>query len=339
MSNLFVWADLSTFDISLAKRFYSQCFGWKYQEIGDGYVSAQLGEQPAAGLFTMPEKFQSIGMPSFWMSYIQVDEIEEVVRLAEQHGAKIEVKPQPAPGGGRVALIRDPAGAGFTCYEGDDPGGKDSSGAPGRQAWNELHVSNLATVESFYTHVFGWHIQATDVSDRYEIFLSKDRSEPIAGIQVTSNDIKGEKEYWGVYFSVSDFAKATKQIEKHGGHVEPEQPLGSQRSMLAYDNQDAAFYLLEAKHKTLTGEEKTEDQPYKWRAVLGLVIVAIAVLTEANWVWGVLFLVWIIPDIQRGSTHFLEYVERKRNPVVYWLIIATWIVLSVYLLVAAVMGI
>ena len=65
----------------------------------------------------MPEKFQSIRMPSFWMSYIHVQNIEETVRVAKANGAIIEVSPEAAPGGGLVALIRDPAGAGFTCYE------------------------------------------------------------------------------------------------------------------------------------------------------------------------------------------------------------------------------
>jgi len=66
--------------------------------------------------------------------------------------------------------------------------------------------------------------------------------------------------------------------------------------------------------------------------------VALAVLTETNWIWGLLFLIWVVPDIQRGSTHFLEHVERRSNPVVYWLIITTWLILSVYLLAEVVQG-
>lgn len=71
----------------------------------------------------------------------------------------------------------------------------------------------------------------------------------------------------------------------------------------------------------------------KWRAIVGLVIVALAVFFNANWIWGVLFLLWVIPDIKSGSTHFMEHIEKRRNPVVYWLIILTWLVLSAYLLV------
>jgi len=335
MKNTFIWADLSTFDIQSAKHFYSQCFGWGFQDIDADYTLCQAHQCPTAGLYTMPEEFQSIGMPSFWMSYIQVDRLDEIVVLAEQHGAKIEIKPQPAPGGGVIALIRDPAGAGFTCYEGEGLGSTDEDGHLGRVVWNELHVSDLETVESFYTSVFGWRIQATGVPNRYDIFPSTDDTEPMAGIQVTNNDIKGDKEYWGVYFSVDNFANAETNINQSGGQVVAEQALGTRPALLAYDPQGAAFYIVEGKHNPQIEGSETDKYAHKWRAVLGLVIVAIAVLTEANWVWGLLFLFWIVPDIQRGSTHFMEYVERRKNPVVYWLIIATWLALSIYLLVVS----
>lgn len=338
MIKKFIWADLSTFDTHSAKTFYSQCFGWDYHDVADGYILCQAQERPAAGLYAMPEKFQRMGMPSFWMSYIHVDGIEELVQVAERHGAKIEVKPQPAPDGGVIALIRDPAGAGFTCYEGADPGGRDDSSDFGRMVWNELHVSDLAKVKPFYASVFGWRIEETDVSGRYEIFASTNHSEPIAGIQITSNEIKGNKEYWGVYFSVNDLSQAATDIKENGGQVVAEQPLGRQQAKLAYDSQGAAFYILENKRSIHSSDEEKEEQTYKWRAILGLLMVGMAVLTEASWVWGLLFIIWVVPDIRHGSTHFLEHVERRRNPVVYWLIIATWIALSIYLLAEAIIS-
>jgi len=338
MSNTFIWADLSTYDIQLAKRFYSQCFGWTYREVDSGYYSCRAQNGFAGGLFTMPEKFQNMGMPSFWMSYIHVEDIEEIVRVAERHGAKVEVKPQPAPGGGMIALIRDPSGAGFTCYEGEDSFGRDATGTLGNMVWNELHVSDLAIVESFYSNVFGWRIQATDNEDRYEIFAPSENSEPIAGIQVTSNDLKGDKEYWGVYFSVSSLSSTAKDIEKGGGQIVVEQPLGNRPALLAFDSQGAAFYIVEEYHNPQAKNKAAKTRTYRWRAILGLVIVAIAVLSDASWIWGVLFLLWVVPDIRRGSTHFMEHVERRNNPVVYWLIIVTWLTLSIYLLAEWIIG-
>ncbi|PSW13404.1 hypothetical protein C9J01_11245 [Photobacterium rosenbergii] len=344
MTNTFTWCDLSTFDFEEAKHFYTECLGWDYQDMGEGYALCEGKGEATAGLYTMPENFQRMGMPSFWMSYIQVGDIYKTVELAKQHGAKVEVEPQLAAGGGMIALIRDPSGAGFTCYDGSDLGvsqaGKLSQSVQhGQRIWHELHISDLSKVEAFYQHVFDWEIRATNEVGRYNVIVS---GEPIAGIQVTSNDIKGDKEYWGVYFAVDDLDAELKHIEQSGGQVVAEQPLGERRAVLAYDSQGAAFYLVEQgavanKNRKLgVGQSgllnKILSYKFKWRAVLGLVVIALAVVTEMNWVWGVLFLLWVIPDIKSGSTHFLEHVERNSNPVVYWLIVTTWVVLSGYYL-------
>lgn len=325
MDNGFVWVDLSTFEIGAARDFYAQLFGWRFQDLGEGYLSCEVDDKATAGLYTMPEKFQQIGMPSFWMSYIKVKNIQQTVELAEKNGAKVEIRPMSSPGGGQVALIRDPSGTGFTCYEGDELEVSNSQAFHGARVWNELHVSDLASVKGFYTEVFGWQIEPAGVKDRYQVLFN---GTLIAGIQVTSNDIKGDKEYWGVYFQVESFSKARAVIEESGGEIVTEQPLGGERSLLAYDNQGAAFYLVESTQKS----EGLASSAPKWRAILGLFLVAVAVITEMNWVWGVLFLSWVIPDIFRGSTHFLEYVQRNENPITYWAIVGTWMMLSAYLL-------
>ncbi len=292
----------------------------------------QSNEHSAAGLYTMPENFQTMGMPSFWMPYIQVDSIANVVHDAARHGATIEIESQSAPGGGVIVLIRDPAGAGFTCYEGGGLSSRYVGANPYCVVWNELHVSDLAKVQSFYTHVFGWQIKETNDIDRYEIFASSESTNPIAGIQVSSNEFKGSKEYWGVYFSVSNLYNAAKKIEQNHGEILVEQAVGKNPALLANDSQGAAFYIMEDKRNSHTVGETHNTQTIRWRAILGLAMVAVAVVTEANWIWGILFLIWVVPDLWRGSTHFLEYVERHRNPVVYWLIMATWLSLTIYLL-------
>ncbi|MEM6452154.1 MAG: VOC family protein [Cyanobacteria bacterium P01_D01_bin.105] len=330
MVNHFIWADLSTFDTKIAKSFYSQCFGWTYQALDDEYLICESDRQSVAGLYHMPEKFQKIGMPSFWMPYIHVADIHETVRIAEQCGGKVEVVPEPAPGGGVIALIRDPVGAGFTCYQGKHLSSLVGALLPGHMTWNELHISNLSKVNTFYSTVFGWSIQPTDRSDRYEIFAGL--GDPIAGITVTNNDIKGDKEYWGVYFAVNNLPTALKCIEHAGGQIIAEQLLGTQTAFLAFDSQHAAFYVLENIPSASVQRAQHKSSDFKWRSISGLLIVALAILLEANWVWSILFLLWIIPDIKNGSTYFFEHVERRHNPLIYWLIITTWIGLSLYLL-------
>lgn len=117
--NPFVWTDLSTYDLGQARRDYARLFGWTYSR-GWSYDLALLGSDQVAGLYPTPQKMRAIQMPSFWMSYFQVEHLEPYVEAADAfEGAKIEVRPEAFSGSGRVALIRDPAGAGFTLYEGE----------------------------------------------------------------------------------------------------------------------------------------------------------------------------------------------------------------------------
>lgn len=76
----------------------------------------------------------------------------------------------------------------------------------------------------------------------------------------------------------------------------------------------------------------------KWRSVLGLLLVYIAVFLNWPWLWGVLFLFWIIPDFFTGETSFIELIKRQENPILYWTILLTWLVLSLYLLATLFFG-
>ena len=240
---MFIWSDLSTFDLPEAKRFYQACFGWEYHELSDGYLVCYAHGEPATGLYLMPEKFEAIRMPSFWMSYVGVDNLDAVVGLAREHGARIEVEPEPAPGGGHIALIRDPAGAGFTCYQGAALETNTTRARPGHRAWHELHVSNLDLVEGFYGSVFGWSTRRTGEESRYE--LVGPEGDVVCGLRVTPNELKGDKEYWGVYFLVADLGAAAARIERAGGTVVMREKVGEGTAALAYDSQNAAFYVLQ----------------------------------------------------------------------------------------------
>lgn len=68
----------------------------------------------------------------------------------------------------------------------------------------------------------------------------------------------------------------------------------------------------------------------KWRTIIALGLMYIALFMNWEWVWGVLFLIWVIPDIYSEVTYFIEPITKKENPVVYWIIVITWILLALY---------
>ena len=74
----------------------------------------------------------------------------------------------------------------------------------------------------------------------------------------------------------------------------------------------------------------TGKKSIKWRTILGLIMMYVAMWFNWQWIWGILFLMWVIPDIFSGVTYFIEPVEKKENPVLYWVIIISWILMSLY---------
>lgn len=78
----------------------------------------------------------------------------------------------------------------------------------------------------------------------------------------------------------------------------------------------------------------TKQHDIKWRTIIGLLMLATALVMNWDWVWGLLFLFWVIPDLFTGTTSFIEEIKRAEHPILYWIIVMTWIGLSFYMLTA-----
>lgn len=327
----FVWADLSAFDLEQAQAFYAALFGWRYDETSD-YTFAHIGATPTAGLFTMPQKFQQMGLPSFWMSYIAVSDIVQVVEKARAAGAIIEVEPTTFDGGGQIALIRDTAGAGFTVWTGDS-NSKSAGRTHGHMVHNELHVSNASTVIPFYESVFGWSF--VPVSDsRYDI--KNEAGRIIAALEQIPNEIKGKFEYWAVYFAVKDMTKSIETVKSRGGTLITMQKTPMGRVAQLQDPDGAMFMFMETGSSSGMGGGWWST--FKLRTLVALVIIYVAVVLNLNWAWGLLFLMWLILDVRSGHTYLVEPIYRQTNPVIYWFIIISWIWMSIYMLLGIFTG-
>ncbi|MGB0891131.1 MAG: hypothetical protein ACPGUU_02180 [Flavobacteriaceae bacterium] len=72
------------------------------------------------------------------------------------------------------------------------------------------------------------------------------------------------------------------------------------------------------------------NKSIKWRTIVALVLMYVALLMNWEWAWGILFLFWVIPDIFSGITYFIEPISRKENTVLYWIIIISWVLMATY---------
>jgi len=109
------WAELTSSAIDKAKAFYEKVFGWgeKTSPMGEGnppYTEFLHEGQSIAGAWDMASMPQ--GMPSAWLIYFTVDDVDKSNKKALDLGAKQMMEPQAFPGG-RFSIVIDPQGAGF----------------------------------------------------------------------------------------------------------------------------------------------------------------------------------------------------------------------------------
>jgi uncharacterized protein len=113
-ANAFGWAELNARGVASALPFYERVFGWRPVTMGDGpgaYTEFHLDEESIAGATEMNPMVPA-EVPSYWMVYFSVDDVDSAHRMAVELGGRELVAPLDFPGG-RLAVVADPQGASF----------------------------------------------------------------------------------------------------------------------------------------------------------------------------------------------------------------------------------
>jgi predicted enzyme related to lactoylglutathione lyase len=116
MPNPFVHVELNTTDVPKAKSFYGSLFDWKLQDVPMGdmtYTTIAVGGGTGGGIMQHPMP----GQPSFWLSYVNVDNLRATTAKAKSLGATIIVDGKVVEGMGSLSIITDPTGAVLGLWE------------------------------------------------------------------------------------------------------------------------------------------------------------------------------------------------------------------------------
>lgn len=110
------WADLNTPDPDRAKTFYEGLFGWKISTGQDntGYLHLQSGEEYIGGI--PPASQLPPGVPSHWMIYFFVNDVDAATGKAQSLGAEVHMPPMTIEKVGRMSVVADPQGASFALF-------------------------------------------------------------------------------------------------------------------------------------------------------------------------------------------------------------------------------
>ena len=172
----FCWFECGSTDAAKARSFYTELFGWNTADAsmagGMGhYTLFKNGQEDIAGLYELSGPiFQ--GVPSHWLTYVAVDNVDESAKRAVALQGKILRDPMDIPGVGRIAILQDPTGAWIAIAKFDQHPGTSSLGPFG---WSELATTDTARAQAFYTGLFGWKAKP-DPKNQYTEFQVGDRS-------------------------------------------------------------------------------------------------------------------------------------------------------------------
>jgi predicted enzyme related to lactoylglutathione lyase len=240
------WVELITTDVEAAKDFYAKTFGWEYQvgppETGH-YVMATTKGKGAAGLMAQPEPMATAGLPSLWVAYVTVADLEGPLAAAEAAGGTVVRPPFDVMDIGRMAVLQDPAGAAVNLWEPRGNAGAEIVNEHGAFTWTDLLTPDPGAAADFYSAVFGWEVMETTQPGGASARMFSLGGAPVASASTPQMD--GIPPHWHVYFAVDDADAAASAISDGGGTVVAgpfDTPPG--RMLAAIDPTGAAFSVI-----------------------------------------------------------------------------------------------
>lgn len=106
----FCWIELMADDPEAASKWFAGAFGYDKTEtmpMDNGpYTVLSRNGKGRAGVMGKPAP-----MPSYWLPYVLVDDVDEVAARAKANGGQVPMAPFDAKGVGRIGLIIDRQGA------------------------------------------------------------------------------------------------------------------------------------------------------------------------------------------------------------------------------------
>jgi predicted enzyme related to lactoylglutathione lyase len=195
-------------DAAASKAFYTELLGWRVDavDMAEGkYEMFFMGERGLGGVVPL----DGDELPSHWMPYIAVDDLQAGCDRAAELGGQVCVSPTDI-GPGSFAVITDPQGGVFSLWQGKEPVGEPAPrGEPGLFCWQECLSTDAAGSQVFYEGLFGWRTETADmevggVPLTYRMFLRGD--DHFGGVLELPEPTKrqGARTHWLVYVNVPD---------------------------------------------------------------------------------------------------------------------------------------
>lgn len=114
MMNRQAWHELNTWEPEQALAFYRRTLGWEFeqspQESGAGFWIARKDGKPVGAVYELTTPDHE-GIPSHWMTYLSVNDMEQAEADAAKAGGEILRPMMAIPGVGKLSVMTDASGA------------------------------------------------------------------------------------------------------------------------------------------------------------------------------------------------------------------------------------
>ena len=235
-----IWHDLLTTDIEGSRKFYGGLFGWTFEE-----VPISLGFGKSGNYLLIRHKGQLIGgmvdakrlgtkvNNSQWVVLMSVDNVDIAAKSVVDAGGEIMTPPTDLNERGRIAVVRDNAGALFAILQTRDGDPLDTSAAFGSFMWDEVWVPDAVAAANFYQQIAPFQPASVDTADQ-SVYrgLSVD-GHPRMGI--LQEPIEALAPTWASYIRVEDMS-VLDRVNALGGQVllpAEERNIGGQVALIA----------------------------------------------------------------------------------------------------------
>ena len=244
------WADLLCKNGETAKHFYTNLFGWTFDDhpAGPDMVYTMFSHDGLPVCASAEPGPGQENLPPHWSVYITVDDLEAAVGRARAAGGTVLMEPFDVLDVGRMAIVQDKEGAFVRLWYPLKHAGAGTMHEPDTICWFELATTDSASAASFYSEL----LQAETVPDPNTDFpytLLKVSGVQVAGIVQIEEDWGPVPPNWGVYFGVNDVDAAVAKAQTLGGSVivEPRDIEDFARFAVLRDSEGAVFNIIRLK--------------------------------------------------------------------------------------------
>jgi len=234
----FVWNDLLTDNVPVAKDFYGRLFGWTFETTGN-YTVVKNNDRSIAGIAYI-KRNDDRPVVSRWLCTLSVEDVDKAAAMFLGEGGVVNEGPLELTNRGLGALVRDPHGAQLMILSANGGDPEDEEPALGSWLWHELWSNRPNESLAFYQKLAGYGFEG----DPEDYLILTKEAQWRAGIRYVDNNELEMR--WVPVVRVANTQEISERASQLGGKIRVEpQPTGDGGSVALLSDPSDALVIIQ----------------------------------------------------------------------------------------------